>query len=39
MGFGVSKGKGEWLAGGVGVVRVVRGGLQVAVALWNGRKR
>lgn len=39
MGFVGSKGKGEWLAGGVGVVRVVRGGLQVAVALWNGRKR
>ena len=33
------KGKGEWLAGGVGVVGVVRGGLLVAVALWNGSKR
>ena len=26
MGFGGIKGKGEWLAGGVGVVGVVRGG-------------
>jgi len=37
--FGGIKGKGEWLAGGVGVVGVVRGGLLVAVALWNDSKR
>ena len=39
MRFGGIKGKGEWLAGGVGVVGVVRGGLLVAVALWNDSKR
>lgn len=33
------KGKGEWLAGGAGVAGVVRGGLLMAVALWNGSKR
>jgi hypothetical protein len=33
------KGKGEWLAGGAGVAGVVRGGLLVALALRNGRKR
>ena len=34
-----ARGKGEWLAGGAGVVGVVRGGALVAVALWNGGKR
>ncbi|RNO42361.1 hypothetical protein BL137_00019710 [Klebsiella pneumoniae] len=32
------KGKGEWLAGGAGVVGVVRGGLLMAVAPRNGGK-
>ncbi|OVY08241.1 hypothetical protein BME72_25000, partial [Klebsiella pneumoniae] len=37
--FGGITGNGEGLAGGVGVVGVVRGGLLVAVALWNDSKR
>ncbi len=32
------QGKGEWLAGGAGVVGVVRGGLLMAVAPRNGGK-
>ncbi|WP_218775085.1 hypothetical protein, partial [Klebsiella pneumoniae] len=32
------KGKGEWRAGGAGVVGVVRGGLLMAVAPRNGGK-